>query len=71
MARYTEEGAAYQENMERLLKKHHTARTLVPAPIVRPARSRRSCGAIYYGSTSPAMIEADDMLGRARHRRST
>ena len=31
MARYSEEGADYQENMERLLKKHHTARTLVPA----------------------------------------
>ena len=39
MARYSEEGPDYQENMERLLKKHHTARTLVPAPIVRPAEA--------------------------------
>ena len=63
MARYSEEGADYQENMERLLKKHHTARTLVPAPIVRPAKQPTKLGAIYFGSTSPAMLEADDMLG--------
>ncbi|HTW69210.1 MAG TPA: 2-oxoacid:acceptor oxidoreductase subunit alpha [Acetobacteraceae bacterium] len=62
MARYSEEGPDYQENMERLLKKHHTARTLVPAPIVRPAQTPTRLGAIYFGSTSPAMIEADDML---------
>ncbi|MBV8868078.1 MAG: 2-oxoacid:acceptor oxidoreductase subunit alpha, partial [Acetobacteraceae bacterium] len=29
-ARYTEEGAAYADNMRRLLRKLHTARTLVP-----------------------------------------
>ena len=62
MARYSEEGPDYQENMERLLKKHHTARTLVPAPIVKPAATPTKLGAIYFGSTSPAMIEADDML---------
>ncbi|HTW68556.1 MAG TPA: 2-oxoacid:acceptor oxidoreductase subunit alpha [Acetobacteraceae bacterium] len=62
MARYSEEGPDYQENMERLLKKHHTARTLVPAPIVKPAATPTNLGAIYFGSTSPAMIEADDML---------
>src|ERR1019366_6205872 len=38
MAKYSEEGPDYQENMERLLKKHHTARTLVPAPVFRPAK---------------------------------
>ncbi|MEO9190101.1 MAG: 2-oxoacid:acceptor oxidoreductase subunit alpha, partial [Acetobacteraceae bacterium] len=31
-AKYTEEGAAYEDNMQRLLKKFHTARLLVPAP---------------------------------------
>ena len=30
MARYSEEGADYQENMDRLLKKHRTARKFVP-----------------------------------------
>ncbi len=62
MARYSEEGADYQENMERLLKKHHTARTLVPAPVLRPAKQPTKLGAIYFGSTSPAMLEADEML---------
>jgi 2-oxoglutarate ferredoxin oxidoreductase subunit alpha len=35
---------------------------LVPAPILRPARVPTRVGAIYYGSTAPAMLEADDRL---------
>ena len=61
-ARYTEEGPAYADNMQRLLKKFDTARTLVPAPIIRTAREATRLGAIYFGSTSPAMDEADDIL---------
>jgi 2-oxoglutarate/2-oxoacid ferredoxin oxidoreductase subunit alpha len=59
MARYSEEGADYEENMERLLKKHRTARTLVPPAIERKADAPTRLGAIYYGSTTPAMAEAD------------
>jgi 2-oxoglutarate/2-oxoacid ferredoxin oxidoreductase subunit alpha len=62
MARYSEEGADYQENMERLLKKHLTARTLVPPAIERKADAPTRFGAIYYGSTTPPMVEADMML---------
>jgi 2-oxoglutarate ferredoxin oxidoreductase subunit alpha len=62
MAKYSEEGADYQENMERLLKKHHTARTLVPAAVRRDATEPTKLGAIYFGSTSPAMLEADEIL---------
>ena len=62
MARYSEEGADYQENMERLLKKFETAKSLVPAPVLRPAREATKVGAIYFGSTSPAMLEADERL---------
>lgn len=62
MARYSEEGPDYHENMERLLKKHHTARTLVPPAIERAAQQSTKLGAIYYGSTSPAMNEADLIL---------
>ncbi len=62
MARYSEEGADYQENMERLQKKHHTARTLVPPAVIRSATTATRMGAIYYGSTSPAMNEADLIL---------
>ena len=62
-ARYTEEGPAYADNMERLLKKHATARNLLPAPILRPASAPTRLGVIYYGSTSPAMTEAETLLG--------
>ncbi len=62
MAKYSEEGPDYQENMERLLKKHRTARSLVPAAIERKADQPARFGAIYFGSTSPAINEADAML---------
>jgi 2-oxoglutarate ferredoxin oxidoreductase subunit alpha len=62
MAKYSEEGPDYQENMERLLKKHRTARSMVPAAIERPAKAPTRLGAIYYGSTSPAINEADLLL---------
>lgn len=57
-ARYSEEGAVYVDNMERLLRKFDTARSLVPAPIRRAAKKQTGYGVIYYGSTSPAMDEA-------------
>ncbi|WP_297490454.1 2-oxoacid:acceptor oxidoreductase subunit alpha [Acidocella sp.] len=63
-AKYTESGAAYVENMERLLKKFSTAETLVPRPQINSAESTTRLGAIYYGSTSAAMREAQDILAR-------
>ena len=39
-ARYTEEGSAYVDNMQRLLKKFETAKDLVPAPVTKMAPSR-------------------------------
>ncbi|MBV9251505.1 MAG: 2-oxoacid:acceptor oxidoreductase subunit alpha [Acetobacteraceae bacterium] len=62
MARYSEEGPDYQDNMERLLRKHDTAKSLVPGPILRRAQEPTRLGAIYYGSTSPAMNEAEELL---------
>ncbi|MBX5453257.1 MAG: 2-oxoacid:acceptor oxidoreductase subunit alpha [Acidobacteriia bacterium] len=61
-ARYTEEGAPYVENMERLLRKFETAKTLVPKPVLHRASQESRFGALYYGSTSPAMEEAAEML---------
>jgi len=58
MAKYTEEGDAYQEVMQRLLRKFETAKSLVPAPVIRPAAEKTGFGAIYFGSTAPAMDEA-------------
>jgi 2-oxoglutarate ferredoxin oxidoreductase subunit alpha len=57
-ARYTEEGSAYVDNMQRLLKKFETAKELVPAPLTRLAGGGSRYGVIYYGSTAPAMDEA-------------
>ncbi len=62
MARYSEEGPDYVENMDRLLKKFATAKKLVPAPILREAKQPTKFGVLYYGSTSPAMVEALDTL---------
>lgn len=61
-ARYTELGKPYVENMERLLRKFDTAKTLVPEPIRKDAAADTSIGVIYYGSTSPAMSEALEQL---------
>jgi 2-oxoglutarate ferredoxin oxidoreductase subunit alpha len=57
-ARYSEEGSVYVDNMQRLLRKFETAKSLVPAPVLRKAKAKTSFGAIYYGSTAPAMDEA-------------
>jgi len=61
-ARYSERGPDYIYNMERLLKKFKTAANLVPQPLVRKAQEATRIGAIYFGSTSPAMREALDVL---------
>jgi len=61
-ARYSEEGPDYAENMMRLLKKFDTAKQLVPRPITRTAAEPTRLGAIYFGSTSPAMDEAEEIL---------
>jgi 2-oxoglutarate ferredoxin oxidoreductase subunit alpha len=61
-ARYSEKGVDYIYNMERLLRKFETAATLVPQPLVRLAKKPSKYGVIYFGSTSPAMEEALDIL---------
>jgi 2-oxoglutarate ferredoxin oxidoreductase subunit alpha len=44
--------------MHRLLRKFETAKSLVPKPELSAAQYPARFGAIYYGSTSPAMREA-------------
>jgi 2-oxoglutarate/2-oxoacid ferredoxin oxidoreductase subunit alpha len=61
-ARYSEEGPDYIENMQRLLKKFETAKTLVPRPVARPAKQATKYGVLYFGSTTPAMHECLDAL---------
>jgi len=67
-ARYSEEGSVYVDNMQRLLRKFETAKSLMPAPIARNAKKKTSDGAIYFGSTTPSMHEALEVLeGQGRH----
>ncbi len=61
-AKYSEEGADYVENMQRLLRKFETAKGIVPAPVRKDAAQPTRVGAIYYGSTTPAMHEALEKL---------
>ncbi len=64
MAKYTEEGADYVENVQRLLRKFETAKSLVPAPVIRSAAQPTRIGVIFYGSTTAAMEEALEALAR-------
>jgi 2-oxoglutarate/2-oxoacid ferredoxin oxidoreductase subunit alpha len=64
-ARYTEEGAAYADNMQRLIRKFETAKDLVPRPLRSNSDKPTRYGVIYFGSTSPAMSEANEMLKAA------
>jgi 2-oxoglutarate/2-oxoacid ferredoxin oxidoreductase subunit alpha len=56
-ARYTEDGATYVDNMQRLLRKFDTAKRYLPKPVLRKAAQATRVGAIYFGSTGPAMEE--------------
>ena len=67
-ARYSEEGAVYVDNMQRLLRKFETAKTLIPAPVRRDARRATKTGVIYFGSTTPALNESLETLeAQGRH----
>ena len=66
-ARYTEEGPAYADNMQRLLRKFETAKDLVPRPLQANAEKPTKYGVIYFGSTSPPMDEAIELLESSGH----
>jgi len=61
-AKYSEAGVDYVYNMERLRRKLNTAARLVPMPVVTKASLPTRIGAICYGSTSSAMVEATAQL---------
>ena len=64
-ARYSEEGPVYVRNMERLQKKFVTAAKIAPQPLRYSSPTPTKYGVIYFGSTSPAMVEALDHLEQA------
>ncbi len=59
---YTEDGAAYVRNMERLLKKWETAKEYVPAPEFYQEEKQSNIGMIFFGTTTYAAQEAKDLL---------
>ena len=61
-AQYSERGPDYVYNMQRLLLKFDTARDLVPQPVFDRGEVPARHGALFFGSTSPAMAEAVDRL---------
>lgn len=60
-ASYSERPEDWSGNLERLYRKHDTARTLVPAPVI-DAVGDAEIGIISYGTNDPAVKEARDRL---------
>jgi 2-oxoglutarate ferredoxin oxidoreductase subunit alpha len=60
-ATYSERPDDWEQNLDRLARKHETARGLVPEPVV-DATSDARIGIIAYGSVDPAIVEARDRL---------
>jgi 2-oxoglutarate ferredoxin oxidoreductase subunit alpha len=59
-ARYSETPEVWKRNLDRLVRKHDTARTAVPAPAV--DEHGRKIAIIAYGTTHHAVVEARDQL---------
>ncbi|MFN6963455.1 MAG: 2-oxoacid:acceptor oxidoreductase subunit alpha [Pyrinomonadaceae bacterium] len=59
---YTEDGEAYQRNVDRLARKWETAKRLVPQPEFFQAANRSPYGMIFFGTSTYAAEEAMDML---------
>src|SRR5215216_1243512 len=60
-ARYTEDSTVWLKMMDRLKKKHQTARKYVPAPVLHSTLGA-TVGIIGYGSTEAAILEAMQQL---------
>jgi 2-oxoglutarate/2-oxoacid ferredoxin oxidoreductase subunit alpha len=59
-ARYSEMPEVWQRNLDRLVRKHETARTKVPQPIVDDRG--HDVAVLAYGTTHHAVVEARDIL---------
>ncbi|MFC0264210.1 2-oxoacid:acceptor oxidoreductase subunit alpha [Fontibacter flavus] len=61
-AAYTEDGAAYKRNMDRLLKKWDTAKKLVPLPQLYQQENTSELGILFFGTSQFSAEEAKDLL---------
>lgn len=59
---YTEDGDAYQRNMDRLMKKWDTAKNMVPAPELHGGKNQHENGILFFGTSTYAAQEAMDLL---------
>lgn len=64
-AGYTERPDDWLKNMDRLTRKHDTARTIVPKPVI-DRRQGAKIGIIAFGTTDPAIAEARDRMRNQR-----
>jgi 2-oxoglutarate ferredoxin oxidoreductase subunit alpha len=60
-ANYSERPDDWEQNLDRLHRKHETARKIVPAPWV-DIKPDAKIGIISYGSADPAIVEARDKM---------
>jgi 2-oxoglutarate ferredoxin oxidoreductase subunit alpha len=59
---YTEDGEAYKRNVDRLMKKWETTKSLVPAPQLYQKTYQSKDGILFFGTSHYAAEEAMDML---------
>ncbi|MFN0015316.1 MAG: 2-oxoacid:acceptor oxidoreductase subunit alpha, partial [Saprospiraceae bacterium] len=64
-AKYTEDGEAYRRNMDRLLKKWDTAKTIVPKTEFYQQQDGSKEGLIFFGTSTYSALEAMDQLEAA------
>lgn len=63
-AKYTEDGAVYQRNMERLMVKWDTAKDLVPAPQLYQEANKSDIGILFFGTSTYSAEEAMDSMAK-------
>ena len=61
-AKYTEDSADYQKNVDRLLRKWDTAKTMVPAPQLYKEKNSLKNGLLFFGTSTYSAEEAMDIL---------
>ncbi len=61
-AAYTEDGAAYERNMNRLIRKWETAKQLVPSAEISVSSSPGAVGILFFGTSTFSSEEAKDLL---------
>ncbi|MFZ4544597.1 MAG: 2-oxoacid:acceptor oxidoreductase subunit alpha [Saprospiraceae bacterium] len=61
-AKYTEESAPYLRNMERLLLKWETAKSLMPAAQIYQKENKSKAGIVFFGTSTDASLEAMELL---------